>query len=114
MIAIMGSESHREKSGGARSGINRSAATTTIPKAAIAVGTQAARMMRMTRTHDLQGGGSSAQYPPRLYRHTARDRQVPSSTSWDTHSAACWTQDEDYPIQSRMGRISKPVSFLGR
>jgi hypothetical protein len=63
-MAIMRSESHRERSGRAKTGMKRSAATTTTPKAAIAVITQA---MRQTRIHDLQGGASSAQYPPRLY-----------------------------------------------
>src|ERR1700716_1195041 len=63
MTAIMRSESHRERSGGAKTGMKRSAATTITPKAAITVITQATRMMRI---HDLQGGGSSAQYPSRL------------------------------------------------
>jgi hypothetical protein len=33
---------------------------------------------------------------------------------WETQPAACWTQDEDYPVQGRMGRISKQISCLGR
>jgi hypothetical protein len=63
-MAIIRSENHRERSGRAKTGIKRSVATTTTPKAAIVVITQA---IRKTRIHDLQGGVSSAQYLPRLY-----------------------------------------------
>jgi hypothetical protein len=59
MTAIMRNESRREKSINAK-GMKRLAATTTIPKAAIIVTTQATRM---TRIHDPQNGGS---FPPRL------------------------------------------------
>jgi hypothetical protein len=41
--------------------MKRSAVTTTTPKAAIAVTTQATRM---TRIHDLQNGGSFPPHPP--------------------------------------------------
>jgi hypothetical protein len=60
MTVMMRSESRREKSGDAKTGMKISAATTTTPKATIAVTTQATRM---TKIHDLQDGGS---LPPHL------------------------------------------------
>mgnify|MGYP003623002797 CR=1 FL=1 len=46
--------SNRERSGGTRTRLNKSVLTSTIPRTAVTVMTQATR----TRIHDLQSGGS--------------------------------------------------------
>jgi len=52
------SRENRERSGGARTGRKRLAATSTSQKAAIVIIIQTMRTLRTTKSHDLQSGGN--------------------------------------------------------
>jgi hypothetical protein len=67
---IRSSRENKERSGSARTGLKRLAATFTSPKAAIAVIVQTmrtsrtTRMTRTTKSHSLQSSGSFPQHLP--------------------------------------------------